>query len=191
MQNNDRYSRWNMSNHVLSEGGKKEQKLINTNVITRHNAIAISCDQQSWRSSFSLIQIYLLFPVFNLWNHPFCRLILCTFPRLLISSISVSQICFYKLQFFFSRICSVTVVLWIFKNCVIYNILQSFNVCSSVILSKYIVYILWEFVFSFGKCFIKVHRSLLKFLESVLLFTRKYLLFVVFTICVYFWNEYL
>ena len=35
---------------------KKEQKLLNTNAITRHNAIAIFRDQQSWGSSFSLIQ---------------------------------------------------------------------------------------------------------------------------------------
>ena len=151
---------------MLSEGEKKEQNLINTNVITRHNAIAISRDQQSWRSSFSLIQTYLLFPVFNLWNYPFCRLILCTFPRLLISSISVSQICFYKLQFFFSRICSITVVLWIFKNCVICNILQSFNVCPSIILSKYIHclytlgirFFVWKVIYQGSSIFIKISR---------------------------------
>ena len=34
---------------------KKRKKLINTNAIARHNAIAVSRDQQSWRSSFSLI----------------------------------------------------------------------------------------------------------------------------------------
>ena len=44
---------------MLSE--EKEQKLISTNFITRHNAIAISRDQQSWRSSFSLIQTCLQF----------------------------------------------------------------------------------------------------------------------------------
>ena len=60
------------------KGRKKRTKLINTNVITRHNAIAMSRDHQSWRSSFSLIQTYLLFPVFSLWNYPFCRIILCT-----------------------------------------------------------------------------------------------------------------
>ena len=44
---------------MLSE--KKEQKLINTNAITRRNVIAISRDQQLWRSSFSLIQTCLQF----------------------------------------------------------------------------------------------------------------------------------
>ena len=47
-------SRWNISNHKMSE--EKEQKLINTNAITRHNTIAMYRDQQSWRSSFSLFQ---------------------------------------------------------------------------------------------------------------------------------------
>ena len=32
----------NTSNHKLTE--KKEEKLISTNVITKHNAIAMSCD---------------------------------------------------------------------------------------------------------------------------------------------------
>ena len=36
---------------------KKEQKLIDTNAIAKHNAIAISRDQQQRRSSFSLIQM--------------------------------------------------------------------------------------------------------------------------------------
>ena len=45
---------------MLSE--EKEQKLISTNFITRHNTIAISRDQQqSWRSGFSLIQTCLQF----------------------------------------------------------------------------------------------------------------------------------
>ena len=39
---------------MLSE--EKEQKLVNTNVITGHNTIAASSDQQLWISSFSLIQ---------------------------------------------------------------------------------------------------------------------------------------
>ena len=54
-----RLSQWAM----LSEAGKKEQKLIRNNVFTRHNAIVFSRDEQSWRSSFSLIQTYLQFPV--------------------------------------------------------------------------------------------------------------------------------
>ena len=44
-----------MSNHMLSEK-KKQKKLINVNVITRHNAIAISCDEQMQISSFSLFK---------------------------------------------------------------------------------------------------------------------------------------
>lgn len=35
---------------------KKEQKVINTKVIKKHNANAISRDQHSWRCSVSLIQ---------------------------------------------------------------------------------------------------------------------------------------
>ena len=37
---------------------EKKQKLINTNVITKHDTIAMSCvcDEQSWSSSFSLFQ---------------------------------------------------------------------------------------------------------------------------------------
>ena len=51
---NSMYSRWNTSNDRLSEG--KKQKPISTNAITRHHVIAIAQDQQSGRSSFSLIQ---------------------------------------------------------------------------------------------------------------------------------------
>ena len=78
------------------KGREKEQKLINTNVVTRHSAIGMSRDQQSWRSSFSLIQIYLLFLVFSLWNYPFCRLILCTWWNFS-SSLKVFSFCFARL----------------------------------------------------------------------------------------------
>ena len=44
-----------MSDHMLSEK-KKQKKLINVNVITRHNAIVISCDEQMQISSFSLFK---------------------------------------------------------------------------------------------------------------------------------------
>ena len=44
-----------MSNCMLGEG-KKQTKLINADVITRHNAIVISCDEQMWISSFSLFK---------------------------------------------------------------------------------------------------------------------------------------
>ena len=40
---------------MLSEG-KKQRKLIKTNVITRHNTIGISCDEQMRISSFSLFK---------------------------------------------------------------------------------------------------------------------------------------
>ena len=43
-----------MSNRMLSE--KKQKKLINANVITRHNAIVISYDEQMQISSFSLFK---------------------------------------------------------------------------------------------------------------------------------------
>ena len=44
-----------MSNRLLSEE-KEQKKLINANVITRHNAIVISCDEQMQISSFSLFK---------------------------------------------------------------------------------------------------------------------------------------
>ena len=37
---------------------KKQKKLINANVITRNNAIVISCDEQMQISSFSLFKIF-------------------------------------------------------------------------------------------------------------------------------------
>ena len=49
------YSRWSTSNHVLDEE-KKNKKLININVITRYNAIVVSCNEQLRRSSFSLFK---------------------------------------------------------------------------------------------------------------------------------------
>ena len=48
-----------MNNHLLSK--EKKQKSINTNTIIKYNVVVISRDQQLWRSSFSLIQIRLLF----------------------------------------------------------------------------------------------------------------------------------
>ena len=48
---------------------KKEQKLINTNVITKHKAVDKSRDQQSWRSSFRLIQTYLQIINKNRWRN--------------------------------------------------------------------------------------------------------------------------
>ena len=63
----DEKKRTGHSNSVMScDDIIIDQFLNNTNVITRHNAVAMSRDQQSWGSSFSLIQTYLLFPVFNL-----------------------------------------------------------------------------------------------------------------------------
>ena len=46
-----------MSNRTLSEE-KKQTKLINANIITRHNAIVISCDEEMQISSFSLFKHY-------------------------------------------------------------------------------------------------------------------------------------
>ena len=42
---------------MLSEE-KKQNKLINTNVITKHNITVISCDAQLRRSSFSLFKLF-------------------------------------------------------------------------------------------------------------------------------------
>ena len=56
-----------------TEEQKKEQKLINTNVITRHNLIAISRDQHLWRSSFSLIQTCLQFFYLKLMTQQFVK----------------------------------------------------------------------------------------------------------------------
>ena len=94
---NDRYSRWNMSNHMLSKGEKRTKKVINTNVITRHNAFEMSRDLQSWRSSFSPFKhiCYFQFLIFEticfvVWFYVFSVF----FPRLLISLNFVSLICF-------------------------------------------------------------------------------------------------
>ena len=89
---NDRYCRWNMSNHKLSKGKKK---LININVITRHNAM--SRDLQPRRFSFSPFKhiYYFQFSFFEIirfivWFYVFSVI----FPCLLISLIFVSLICF-------------------------------------------------------------------------------------------------
>ena len=44
---------------MLSEE-KKQKKLINANVITRHNTIVISCDEQMRISTFSLFKHFLI-----------------------------------------------------------------------------------------------------------------------------------
>ena len=46
---------------VTSSVKLKEQQLVNTNAIKRHNAITISCDQQSRIFILSLIQTHLQF----------------------------------------------------------------------------------------------------------------------------------
>ena len=95
---NDRCSRWNMSNHMLSKGKKKRtKKVINTIVITRHNAIAMSRDLQSWRSSFSPFKYiyYFQFLIFEIIRFVVWFYVLSVvFPCLLISLIFVSLICF-------------------------------------------------------------------------------------------------
>ena len=47
-----------MSKHTVSEKKKQKKK---TNKSLLIPSIVISCDQQLWRSSFSLIQTYSLF----------------------------------------------------------------------------------------------------------------------------------
>ena len=94
---NDRYSRWNMSNHMLSKGEKRTKKVINTNVITRHNAFEMSRDLQSWRSSFSPFKhiCYFQFLIFEIIDFVVWFYVLrVIFSRLLISLNFVSLICF-------------------------------------------------------------------------------------------------
>ena len=63
------YSRWNTSNHMLSEKKKKQnKKLTNTNATTKHYTFATSLDQQSWRYSLSLISQCLQFFNKKLWR---------------------------------------------------------------------------------------------------------------------------
>ena len=72
--------------------GKKERKLINTNVILRHNAIVMSRDLQSWRSSFSPFKhiYYFQFLIFEIIRFVVWFYVLgVIFPRLLISLIFV------------------------------------------------------------------------------------------------------
>ena len=137
----------------------------------------MSCDQQSWRSTFSFIQTYSLFPVFNLWNYPSCRWILCSWCNFS-SSVDFFNFCFANLflkitKVFAQQNCSVNVVLWIFKNCVICNIFQSFNICPksasqhlSVILSKHIHclytlrirFFVWKVIYQGSLIFTKISR---------------------------------
>ena len=92
-----RYSRWNMSNHMLSKGEKRTKKVINTNVITRHNAFEMSRDLQSWRYSFSPFKhiCYFQFLIFEIIDFVVWFYVLSViFSRLLISLNFVSLICF-------------------------------------------------------------------------------------------------
>ena len=89
---NDRYSRWNMSNHMLSKGEKRTKELINTNVITKHKAFEMSRDLQSWRSSFSPFKhiCYFQFLIFEIIRFVVWFYVLgVIFPRLLISLVFV------------------------------------------------------------------------------------------------------
>ena len=207
---------------MLSEC-EKRTKTDQTNVVTRQRYCYVlwSCDHHLWRSSFSLIQTCLLFPVFNLWNYQFCRLILYTWCHF---SSSVN-ILFRKFVFknywsfcsaesftgkhmcqslFLNKVAGRPAMLLkekLWHRCFPVNfakflrtplftehlrwLLLSLNfwyLCSfsSVILPNYIhCHKLFECAFLFGKWFIKVNWSLQKFAESVLLFVRKHLLFII------------
>ena len=113
----------------------REKKNKNWSILmsSQDNAIAMFCDEQLWRSSFSLIQTYLLIPVLIFKINCFFLMILCTWCHFS-TPVNIFNFCFANLflkviEVLFSRIYSVTAVLWIFNNSVICNILQSCNVC--------------------------------------------------------------
>ena len=79
------------------KGNKRTKKLTNTNVFTRHDAIAMSRDLHSWRSSFSPFKhiYYFQFLIFEIIRFVVWFYVLSViFPRLLISLNFVSLICF-------------------------------------------------------------------------------------------------
>ena len=79
------------------KGKKRTKKLINTNVITRHNAFEMSRDLQSWRSSFSPFKhiYYFQFLIFEIIHFVVWFYILSViFRRLLISLNFVLLTCF-------------------------------------------------------------------------------------------------
>ena len=92
----DRYSKWNMSNHMLSKGEKRTKKPINTNVITRKPygnvpwSTVVEIQFQSIQT-FYYFQ-FLIFEIigFIVWFY----VLSVIFPRLLISLNFVSLICF-------------------------------------------------------------------------------------------------
>ena len=157
------------------KGKKRTKKLINTNVITRHNAFEMSRDLQSWRSSFSPFKhiYYFQFLIFEIirfivWFYVLGVILL----RLLNSLIFVSQFVFknywsfcsaeFNLLLLFSEfLITVLFVIYFSPSMFAQSQLRSF---SSVILSKcwniFIVYIILEIVFAVGNWFIKVHLSL-------------------------------
>ena len=79
------------------KGEKRTKKLINTNVIARHNAFEMCRDLQSWRSSFIPFKhiCYFQFLIFEIIRFVVWFYVLSViFPRLLISLNFVSLICF-------------------------------------------------------------------------------------------------
>ena len=83
--------------HAELKGKKGTKKPINTNVITSHNTIEMSCDLQSLRSSFSQFKhiYYFQFLIFEIIRFTVWFYVLSViFPRLLISLNFVSLICF-------------------------------------------------------------------------------------------------
>ena len=85
------------SNHMLSKGEKKNENWLIPNVITRHNAFAMSRDLQSRRASFSPFKhiYYFQFLIFEIIRFAVWFYVLgVIFPRLLIALVFVSQICF-------------------------------------------------------------------------------------------------
>ena len=94
---NDRYSRWNMSNHMLSKGEKKNKKNWSILMSSQDNAIEVSRDLQLWRSSFGPFKhiYYFQFLIFEIIHFVVWFYVLSViFPRLIISLNFVRLICF-------------------------------------------------------------------------------------------------
>ena len=134
-------------------------------------------DQQSWRSSFSLIQTYSLFPDFNLWNYLFVvgfYVLDLSFACLLISLIFFHKFVFKNYSSFCSAEFALLLLLSEFSKTALFVMYSSRSMFTqsqlrnflSVILSKYINclytlgirFFVWKVIYHGSLIFIKISR---------------------------------
>ena len=128
VQYNYHYSKWSMSNQILSKGGEENK---NWSILMSSQDItlllwAVEIQFQPYSNIFTISR-------FNCWNYLFFRLILCTWYHF---SLSVNIFSFYFTNLFLDNywsfvqqnlLCYCSSLT--FYNCIICNIFQSFNVC--------------------------------------------------------------